>query len=507
MKKNILRISGFLLLLAFSFSCQEDVSKRFFEDDKPTIASYLGENPSEYSMFIDLLDRAQFRAAFNAYGSYTLFAFKNEAFLEYLTSLGLQNVSDLSVEDAKILVRYHTLRVNVPSVSLGLGKLPARNLEDDELVSSFDETGLQGIYINRESKLIERDIVLSNGTIHVIDKTMKPLVLSVMQRIEQSGDYTIFVEAAMKTGLYSIINKNYDTISPTEIEKNYFTVLAESDEVFEAGGITSYAALRAKYSNGINDPANPADSLYKFMANHIISDKAVFTRDFLTGNYQTYLGELINVLVDVNFRINAPPNDPNTYVTFIDEKTDNQAKNGVFHAINKVLDIYSPEPVEVIWDFLDHPYGRALLALGKRDTEKETSLTNWAPIVTGTIGSAVFCHHPGINNEPYGFRNGDAFIIDGPSWDVTFHLPVKIVKGKYKLYLSIKGGAGRATIQTLIDGVPVGEPIDLNGNRVYWQQELYVDQVTLPDTKNYDVRFVTVANGQGQMDYLRFEPI
>ncbi|MCB8995364.1 MAG: fasciclin domain-containing protein [Bacteroidales bacterium] len=504
MKKIIVILTG-LVLISLN-ACQEDVSKRFFENDEPTITSYLTENQADFSMFLELLDRAGFRQAFNAYGTYTLFAFKNDAFQNYLEINGYQKVSDLSVDDAKILVRYHTLRSIVPSISLGLGKLPAKNLEDDELVSSFDTTGLQGIIVNREAKVIQRDITLSNGIIQVIDKTMTPLVQSVAQRMEQSGEYTIFIEATKATGLYTLLNTNYDTISPTDIKREYFTILAETDAIYNEAGIMNLADLEAKYNNGINDPKNPADSLYKFVANHIIFDKSLFLKDFLTGNYQTYGGELVNFSVDKQFKINVLPNDETDFVTFVNGEVDNQAKNGVYHSVDKILDIYSPEPVEVIWDFLDFPYGRALLAQGKRDTESEANLLNFAPVITGTI-SSIFCHHPGRDGEPYGFLNGDALILGAPSWDITFHLPVKIVRGRYKVYLSVKGGAGRATVQMLIDGNPVGEPINTNGNGVYWQTELFVDQVTLPDTKNYDVRFVTVVNGQGQMDYIRFEPI
>ncbi|MCF8378951.1 MAG: fasciclin domain-containing protein [Bacteroidales bacterium] len=494
------------LLLVSVMACQEDVTKRFFEDDEPTITSYLNDLQEDYSMFIELLDRAGFKQAFNAYGSYTLFAFQNDGFQTYLNANGYQKVTDLSVEEAKILVRYHTLKSIIPSISLGLGKLPAKNLEDDELVSSFDETGLQGIIINRESKVIIRDITLSNGIIHVLDKTMTPLVKSVAQRMEDTGEYVLFIEAAKATGLYDYLNRNYDTISPTNIKREYFTVFAESDLVFLEDTIADLNALKAKYNNGINDPKNPEDSLYKFIANHIINEKAIFTKDILIGNYQTFAGELINFFIDQQFKINLLPNDETSYVSFLDGKVDNQAKNGVFHGIDKVLDIYAPEPVEVIWDFLDFPYGQTLLALGKRDTETEVNLLNFNPVFTGSI-SGIFCHHPGINNEPYGFLNGDALILAAPSWDFTVHMPVKVVKGRYKLFLSVKGGSGRATVQMLIDGTPVGEPVNTNGNRVYWQQELFVDQVTLPETKSYDVRFVTVVNGQGQLDYIRFEPI
>ncbi len=53
----------------------------------------------------------------------------------YHESLGKSSVSDLDPEEAKILVKYHALNSEISSSSLGYGKLPVKNLEDDELVS------------------------------------------------------------------------------------------------------------------------------------------------------------------------------------------------------------------------------------------------------------------------------------------------------------------------------------------------------------------------------------
>ena len=73
--------------------------------------------------------------------------------------------------------------------------------------------------------------------------------------------------------------------------------------------------------------------------------------------------------------------------------------------------------------------------------------------------------------------------------------------------MAAKGApSGRATIQILVNGVPVGEPVNLNGNRIYINQEQLVGEVNLTETKQNEIRMVTVNSGQGQMDYLRFVP-
>lgn len=495
----------FLLIFVFAgmFSCTDQYTERFFQEDELTISAYLESNSNDYSMFLELLDKSGFHSAFNAYGTYTLFAFKNDAFAEYLNSKGYSAVSDMSIEDAKILVRYHALKTEISSSSLGFGKLPAKNLEDDELVSSFDSTGIQGIIINREAKIITRDIELSNGIIQVLDHTLTPVVESIVQKMEHLGNYSIFIDAAKATGYYSVLNKKYDTISSNEINRVYYTVFAESDAIFNNNGISNLTDLKAKYSNGINNPLNPLDSLNQFIANHILPEKNLFTKDLTTGNYQSYNGELINFFVDRTFEINSEgPDNNRTHITFIDGQTDYQAKNGVFHNVDKVLNIFYPEPVEVIWDFLDQPYARDLVLLGKRSTPVEPNLDNY-PNMSGTI-SGIFGHFP---SEGYGFLHKDALILNSPSWDFTVKMPIKIVKGKYRLILAVKNGSGRATVQVLVNGIPVGEPINLNGYRNFTHQEFVVSEINLSDTRENDIRFVTVVNGQGQLDYLKFEPI
>ena len=509
--KKIALIS--MLFLVGMLSCiQEHTDTRFFEEDELTISAYLELHADEYSMLLDLLELANFKSAFNAYGTYTMFVYTNEVFSSYLESKGKASVNDLTVEEAKTLVRYHSLKSIITSSNLGYGKLPVKNLEDDELVSAFDSTGLQGIIINREAHVINRDIELSNGVLHVIDKTLNPITNSVVEEMETKGEYGIFLEAAKATGFYDILNVKYDTLQTGEIQRKYFTVFAESDDVFRNKGIFDLDQLKSFYDNGINDPKNPLDSLNQFMANHIIPEKSIFLKDFATGNYQTYQGQLINFVVDQDFRINIQGSSGNTwYISFIEKRTDFQAKNGVFHGINQVMDIFYPQPVEVIWQFNDQPVVRDLLRVNGQDGEYFSTLEPF-PNMHGTI-SNMFIHYPWDN---YGFmltgakkypnQYGDGLVFGAPDWDVTIDMPIKIVKGRYKFYVAAKGGSGRATIQMLVNGVPVGEPVNLNMGGIWSVQERLVGEVNLTETTENEIRMVTVNSGQGQMDYVRFEP-
>lgn len=499
---KILRLILVLVVLTGLGSCVEDISNaRFFEEDELTITAYLEKNNEDFSMLLELMERSEFKSAFNAYGPYTLFAFKNDAFQSYLTENGFGSVNDLSVNDAKILIRYHTIKSEISSSNLGLGKLPFKNLEDDELISSFDSTGLQGILINRDSKVVTRDVELSNGILHIIDKTMKPIVKSVAQKMEERDDLSIFMELVHQTGFYPILNKVYDTLATGDIKRRYFTVFVENNQIYNDMGISSFNDLVEHFDNTGGDFTSPDDTLNKFMANHIIGEKSIFIKDFQTGNYQSYYGELINFNVELSYQINlnGPPENQ-TFLSFVPDDFDFQAKNGVFHLVDDVLKIFYPEPVEVIWDFLDQPFARDLVRVNGQNSDAYPNLDNF-PNMSGTITS-VYYHYP---YDVYGFLGRNALIFEAPDWDVTIHMPIKIVKGRYKMFMAYKKGPGRAVFQTLVNGVPVGEPVSMIGSYIVVEEE--IGEVNLTETKEQDVRLVTVIGGQGQMDYIRFEPI
>ena len=86
-------------------------------------------------------------------------------------------------------------------------------------------------------------------------------------------------------------------------------------------------------------------------------------------------------------------------------------------------------------------------------------------------------------------------------------MPQKIVKGRYKFYFYAKDGGGRATIQIFINGAPIGEPIDLNGEGRWYVYESYVGEVNLTETQQNTIRMVTVSSGAGLLSHVRFEPI
>ena len=383
MKRTLFVIA---VILGFSiWSCEDESSRKtFFEDENLTIYEYLEVHSDDYSMLIELIDKAGYQGAFSAFGSYTFFAFKNEPFEAYLQEKGM-SINNMTQEEARTLVRYHAFASEITSSSLGTGKLPEPNLSGDQIVSRFDESGLQGIIINRESRVTDRDIRVSNGVMHVLEKPLTPIVESVAERIANNPDYSIFAEALEKTGLHTLLNDVYDTTGVDEVKRNNFTLFAETDAIFQQKNINSYQELVSHLSGGSEDPSSPESALYKFVANHIIADKTLFLKDFDTGNYQAYNGELLNFQVDQSFKINSHMEDgEQQFITFLTDAVDYQAKNGVFHSIDDLMVVFRPDPVEVIWEFSDQPVVRDLEREDGQDSKHYTTLDPF-PNMHGTI--------------------------------------------------------------------------------------------------------------------------
>ena len=121
MKRTLFIIA---VILGFSlWSCEDDISREtFFQDEDLTIYEYLESHSDDYSMLIDLIDKAEYQGAFSAFGSYTFFAYKNEPFEAYLQENGMSSVSDMTKEEARTLVRYHAFASEITSSSLGASR-------------------------------------------------------------------------------------------------------------------------------------------------------------------------------------------------------------------------------------------------------------------------------------------------------------------------------------------------------------------------------------------------
>ncbi len=125
---------------------------------------------SHFTVLLKALDQAQLTATLNSVPDLTLFAPTDEAFASLPPAL----LSKLLLPDnapilQKILI-YHLVHLNFDSARIKGAKGPVPSVEGGQL--QIDGSG--DVFKVNDADIIQADVKVSNGYIHVIDKVLVP---------------------------------------------------------------------------------------------------------------------------------------------------------------------------------------------------------------------------------------------------------------------------------------------------------------------------------------------
>jgi uncharacterized surface protein with fasciclin (FAS1) repeats len=333
-------------------SCKKTQLKQNTTDDV-NIASYLANHPETFSLWKEILDRTETSSFLDAYGSYTMFAPTNPGVQKWLTSIGAANVAAADLATLKEIVKFHILQDTVTTPAFKDGKLPVPTMHGQFLITGATNNGSTTSYtVNRQALVVQSNIKVGNGYIHALDNVLVPAKTTIAKQLEANTDYSIFVQALKETGYFDLLN----TIDP-DPAKRWRTVLAESNKALADSGITSYAALKTKYSKG--NPTSPTDSLNIYVAYHIVPD-IQFLGDIITlpshltlQPQEVISTQLINNEVMVNEDEFNGVVEPG--IRLVRSKSDNAATNGVWHDANAHFTAKVRKPTAVYWDLAMFP--------------------------------------------------------------------------------------------------------------------------------------------------------
>jgi uncharacterized surface protein with fasciclin (FAS1) repeats len=512
MKRSIAYITALLILQAAATvslitSCREEEPLEvFFEEDELLISAYLEKHADTYSTLIRVLEITGLKSTLNAYGHYTFFAPDNAAFEEFCTSSGVDSVGEFDRDYLTTLVRYHLIDVELESAYFRDGAIPDTTYSGDYLVITFSTGGLENIHVN-DALITERDILVENGVIHRIDKVLKPIIGSIFDRIKESEGYGIFSRALEISGLSDTLKNIRITINENISYNSRFTLFAEPDMVYNQGGIFAAEDLVAKYSD-TDDPSGKEDGFYQYMAYHIVPG-LYFLNEIDSFNYPTLAENmLINVKlrdeIYLNWHMEVEGEQPvEKYITLIEETSNQQAKNGVFHSLDTIMEPYEPSPVYIVIDFTDYPG----ISLGQVYSEEDLEDIQ------------------GISVENTGLYFRNSILGDGETnlqttstkvgWAVEFELS-PILRGQYDVYLhwaSYQDNCGWA--QAIWDGAQLGSPFSLVHNKrwpgVEWKYDFNTSQwlgrLLLTETSSHTIKFISLEAGYGNFDYMALWPV
>lgn len=296
--KNIVKFFAILALPLVSgvagsllTSCSDDdiSSENFYTATKRTAAQLISDNPETYSEFEGILKRANQYNLLATYGTFTVFAPTNDAIAYYLKENRYTSIEDIPMDVCDTIARTHIIAKNAFfTTDYMAGTLPDMNMDDRFLVITCDSDVTNAnkllLYVNKNSRIIEKDDSVTNGVVHTIDRLIKPSNEFLPDLMEGDSTISIFVEALqltnMKDSLTKFMDETYSCSSDStrlgnklkwiryggrENEQLFpehryfkFTAFVETNEVFERNGIHNIGDL-IEYAKKVYEKTFPED--------------------------------------------------------------------------------------------------------------------------------------------------------------------------------------------------------------------------------------------------------
>lgn len=564
-----------LLLLVICYSCDDPYKDKTFQvyNVQPA-ASYLETRSDEFSEWIKVLKYADlFNAINQATDIFTVFAPTNAAMSEFYARKGVVSIEELGQTYARGLAQYHIMNDTIQRDDfVAGGELPIKTLSGDVLEVSFDESGEGGfnsVYINKEAHVKEFAVLTANGLVYVLDDVLSPAIETVYERLAGHEENQIFRAAVELTGWkeeLSIVSETNSSMPNSASEvRRYYTLLAVSDDVYNDCGISTVEELASRLGAG-SDYTNKNNALNRYVAYHILDGnykiaafKSFDTEETLKKLWSTKAENALIMASNENgdYYLNFDGGDDKA--RFIDDKSNEQAKNGYIHQIDGYLPVCETlQPISYYFDFCDFPevasyitsYGvnGQLYQQKAGDNEGATPLANnsssyvscydmqMGPSGTISSGWGYLEYRTAHNKSEYNWWNllhYDVLGINlGYNGTLTMNVPT-ILSGKYKVTLGFayassmnfmrlagdvpsEGSNGGLTSFTFDDDKSVSKaiyaavPVDeLNCYKV----ELF-GELEFASTQSHKLQLVvldpaasTHKNFRLQLDYLLFEPI
>ncbi len=470
---SILQLAGVIAIASLLFTACKKTQYDLATTTDRNITGYLSERPDSFSLFKEILDVTGSAAYLDAYGAYTFFAVTNDGVKRWMESNGVTSVASADVNTLKNLVRFHLLEDTINTSQFTDGKLKTATMYGQYLITGVDfVNGVSSYSVNRQARIIQSNIRVGNGIMHVIDHMLTPAARTIAQELEANPNYSIFVQAMKETGFYDTLNK-----VETDTSKLWKTVIAESNQALADSGYNSYAALKAKYSQTGN-PANIKDSLNMYVAYHIVNG-LYFLGDIINYNAQlTLLPQEVITVTHQNQEVILNEMEFNGVlekgVKLERGASDNSATNGVWHSVSSHTMAKIRKPAALYWDVAMFPelmnqpaYFRRQSLYFERPTEADQPIAsiNWGWAGNNARGIQYFYGGTGSPDNYNVNRDRIALNFGSPraTW-AEFKTPT-IIKGRYKVwvcYIAQTPTNGSLLTNVLINGIRMTRQVDFS---------------------------------------------
>lgn len=337
--KTLKHLSRLTLLLLFigATSCSNDDNGPTppMEEDANIVEA--AQATSELSTLVAALQKADESAnndlitALSGEGPFTVFAPTNEAFNDLLAQLdGFDSLDDFSSQQLQdllaVILTYHVVADAAFSTDLSDG-MSLTTLQGSSLQIDIDGDVFIQDATDVPAKVVDADIEVSNGVVHIIDKVLLPQTI-----LDELADIILVPITDLAIGNENLENlvaaltaANGDL--PTVLRGDGpFTVLAPTDEAFET------------FLDGAALEDIPVDVLTNVLLNHVISGE--ISSEDLAGLGSGYTSTMATGAGDQMVSLFFDTSDGVTFNGVSSVVTqDVKALNGIVHVVDAVIDI------------------------------------------------------------------------------------------------------------------------------------------------------------------------
>ncbi|BDD09963.1 hypothetical protein FUAX_23950 [Fulvitalea axinellae] len=497
-RQGVRLVLGVMLCLPFVlFSCDDPVDTDTYDDSRLlTVIQYLRNSPDgEYDEWLKLLKASKYYGMLGARGNYTFLACKNEGMKAFYEAKGVSGIEGLEADYIDLLVKTHTVMTGFQSFSFNQGPMSDSTMNGNYLTVMFGQDGLNGLSVNQNSKIVERDVECSNGYLHTLDRPVEPIGNGVYKTLKALGKYNILAEAIEKAGLVDTLELRANS----EDRLVQYTVFAETDDVFESQGINNFDDLVTHLNSGSDFTARD-NKLHRFVRHHIITGKTYSNR-FRSDIYLTIGKSMVKFVKDENkaYYLNPKYDD---FGVLVDEGSnrldlfnlDFQSKNAVIHTMKQILYEEELKPITVFDDFADVPE-----LIGKRWNNDYNETPFFAKDIARwrAEGYDQFTYRYYNWMNAYGKDNLQCY----SAFSGWFEFETKaILKGKYEVSVSFGTGC-EGVFEISVDGEK-SENTLFRGPRSF-----VIGDYEFKESGTHVIRFDSFAGGRLYLDRLMFKPI
>lgn len=517
---------------AWAISCKdgfEDETYTAYED--APIGLYLKNNAEKYSLWVQVLEKADLYNTLNIATAYTHFVPVNEGVERYLEKMNLKSVDAMTKEQADYLVRYHLIRgALVEFAHFQSGAINELNATDDNLFVEFRAGGTESVYLNGVSRFNSYDIKATNGLIHSIDDVLVPLVETIYDRLAEEQRWSLFRELVELTGYKERLATVYtETTDPSgnPIQQRFkYTAFVVSNETFAQEGIRSVQDLLNKLEAAAGgDYTSTEHALNKYVAYHLLAQQRSFADlgAFPAGEHKMNLQTLAqNELVKVSERAGTLLLNENveTEEAIAFKQTNIACKNGVLHEVDNWMPLFLPEQVSVIWEFTDYPdieanvsqYRNPSLGSTYSKTFSKNELTSiiWSAKPEDKSNVLTYRNNRPAEGNFYALLNHDHLRAElGESGWIEMKSPT-IVRGKYKVsfvWPSPKVSSNSGICAFILDNNIIHARLVISNSKEERNLTQEMGTVEFSETTSHTLRILSLDGKLITMDYLKFDPV